>query len=393
MHLPELQLNGLTHQQFLDEYWQKKPCLIRQGLPGLSFPLSAEEIAGLSCEEDVPARILQETGGDEGWSMQHGPFTEDDFAALPQTHWTLLVTDLEKHIPELQALIEPFRFIPDWRIDDLMISYAVDQGSVGPHWDEYDVFLIQVDGRREWRVDTRPYTDSDLRPNPDLKILAQFDTEQSWVLEPGDILYLPPNVSHYGIAQGECMTCSVGFRAPAFDDMLASLSEAFLGNPETRQRYADPALETRDNPGQIEQTEIQQVRRKLETLMHLDDASFARWFGEYVTEPSMDWLIPPEQTHDADSLRGLLDTENILYRSTASRLAWTDSHGSLLFFADADSYALPHTVQELVEYLCQSYQYDTDSLQQLMDNHQEAIELLLELLKRGILELDHDAEN
>jgi len=393
MQIPELQLNGLTHQQFLDEYWQKKPCLIRQGLPGLQFPLSAEEIAGLACEEDVPARILQETGGDAGWIVQHGPFSDEDFANLPPSHWTLLVTDLEKHIPELQALVEPFRFIPDWRIDDLMISYAVDQGSVGPHWDEYDVFLIQVDGKREWRVDTTPYTDVDLRPNPDLKILSRFNAGQSWVLEPGDILYLPPMVAHYGIAQGACMTCSVGFRAPAYDDMLASLSEELLCKPDIRQRYSDPDLETRDNPGQIEQFEIQQVRKKLETLMQLDDASFARWFGQYVTEPSMDWVIPCEKALDSEELHGILDTESQLVRSTASRMAWTDSHGSLLFFADAESYALPHTLQELIEYLCRSYQYDTQTLQQLIGNEESAFNLLCDLLNRGILEITHDDQD
>jgi len=393
MQIPELQLNGLTHQQFLDEYWQKKPCLIRQGLPGLQFPLSAEEIAGLACEEDVPARILQETGGDAGWTVQHGPFSDEDFANLSPSHWTLLVTDLEKHIPELQALVEPFRFIPDWRIDDLMISYAVDQGSVGPHWDEYDVFLIQVDGKREWRVDTKPYTDADLRPNPDLKILSRFNAAQSWVLEPGDILYLPPMVAHYGIALGECMTCSVGFRAPAYDDMLASLSEELLCKPDIRQRYSDPDLETRDNPGQIEQFEIQQVRKKLETLMQLDDASFARWFGQYVTEPSMDWVMPSEEILGSEELHGILDAESQLVRSTASRMAWTDSHGSLLFFADAESSALPHSLQELIEYLCRSYQYDTQTLQQLMGNEESAFNLLCDLLNRGILEITHDDQD
>jgi 50S ribosomal protein L16 3-hydroxylase len=386
MRVPELQLNGLSHQQFLDEYWQKKPCLIRQGLPGMSFPYSAEEIAGLACEEDVPARILREIGGDAGWAVQHGPFNETDFASLPATHWTLLVTDLEKHIPELQALIEPFRFIPDWRIDDLMVSYAVNQGSVGPHWDEYDVFLIQVDGKREWRVDTTPYSDEDLLQNPDLKILSRFNTEQSWVLEPGDILYLPPMVAHYGIAQGECMTCSVGFRAPAYDDMLASLSEALLSNPDIQKRYTDPDLETRDNPGQIESTEIQQVRKTLENLMQLDDAGFARWFGQYVTEPSMDWVITPEEAIAPEDLHGLLDKEARLSRSTASRMAWTESHGSLLFFADAESYTLEHAAQALIEYLCRFYAYDTVTLQELMDNDHEATELLVDLLNRGILE-------
>ncbi|MDX1335443.1 MAG: cupin domain-containing protein, partial [Gammaproteobacteria bacterium] len=296
-------------------------------------------------------------------------------------------------IPELQALVEPFRFIPDWRIDDLMISYAVDQGSVGPHWDEYDVFLIQVDGKREWRVDTTPYTDADLRPNPDLKILSRFNAEQSWVLEPGDILYLPPMVAHYGLAQGECMTCSVGFRAPAYDDMLASLSEELLCKPDIQQRYSDPDLEIRDNPGQIEQVEIQHIRKKLEALMQLDDASFARWFGQYVTEPSMDWVIPSDETLDSEDLHGLLDAESQLVRSTASRMAWTDSHGSLMFFADAESYALPHTLQELIEYLCRSYQYDTQTLQQLIDNEESAFNLLCDLLNRGILESTHDDQD
>jgi 50S ribosomal protein L16 3-hydroxylase len=175
--------------------------------------------------------------------------------------------------------------------------------------------------------------------------------------------------------------------------MLASLSEALLSNPGIQERYTDPDLETRDNPGQIESTEIQQVRKKLENLMQLDDASFARWFGQYVTEPSMDWVVTPDEAIGPEDLQALLDQQAQLSRSTASHLAWTESHGSLLFFADAESYTLEHTAQLLIEYLCRFYAYDTVSLQELIDNDQESIELLADLLNRGILEPGNGVED
>ena len=161
-----------------------------------------------------------ERGGRTPWELRRGPFTEEDFLELPETHWTLLVSDVEKQAPDMAALIEPFRFVPDWRIDDLMISYAPEHGTVGPHVDDYDVFLLQALGQRRWQISTQPVDPDNFLPDTELRIMDEFEPVQDWVLEPGDLLYLPPKVAHHGVALGPCMTCSIGFRAPLHSDMV-----------------------------------------------------------------------------------------------------------------------------------------------------------------------------
>jgi len=387
----ELQLNGLTPQQFLDEYWQKKPCLIRQGFPRLDFPLTPDEIAGLALEADVPSRILQETGDELGWSVRHGPFDEEHFSALPATRWTLLITDLEKVLPEMRALIEPFRFIPDWRIDDLMISYAADQGSVGPHLDEYDVFLIQVQGKRQWQINTREYGADDYLPNPDLKLLSCFEAEQTWVLEPGDILYLPPNIAHHGIAQGECMTCSVGFRAPAYDDMLGSLAEFLIQNPEAHRRYSDPGLQPTERPGRIDRKDLEHLQKALTSLLQTDDASFARWFGEYTTEPGLDWIETPAEVIDVKELMIWLQADHGLSRSSATRFAYIEQDDELFFFADGRSWCLAAAQLAFIDRLCRQYDYAPEDLLPAIEAVPALSQLILELVNEGLIEMMDDA--
>ncbi len=387
----ELQLNGLTTQQFLDEYWQKKPCLIRQGFPELEFPLSPDEVAGLALEAEVPSRILQETGDALGWSVRHGPFSEEDFSTLPPERWTLLITDLEKVLPEMQALIEPFRFIPDWRIDDLMISYAADQGSVGPHLDEYDVFLVQVQGKRQWQINNRRYTDDEYLPNPDLKLLSTFEAEQTWVLEPGDILYLPPNVAHHGIAQGECMTCSVGFRAPVYDDMLGSLADFLMDRPGTHPRYRDPNLKSTDRPGRIANSDLRQLRDGLKRILEIDDAAFAKWFGSYSTQAGLDWVEPLTRAIDDKELMIWLQAGHGLSRSTASRLAYVEQKNTLLFFADGQSWKLDSTHLAFIDRLCTQFDYDPVELLPALEQAPELTRLILELVNAGLLEMWEEA--
>lgn len=387
----ELQLNGLTPQQFLDEYWQKKPCLIRQGFAQLDFPLSPDEVAGLALDPDVPSRILQETGDELGWSVRHGPFDEEAFSTLPAERWTLLITDLEKILPEMQALIEPFRFIPDWRIDDLMISYAADQGSVGPHLDEYDVFLIQVQGKRQWQINTRDYGADEYLPNPDLKLLAQFEAEETWLLEPGDILYLPPNVAHHGIAQGECMTCSVGFRAPAYNDMLGSLAEFLIQNPKAHRRYSDPGLQATRQPGKIDRRDLERMHDALTTLLQTDDAAFARWFGEYTTEPGLDWIEEPTEVIDDKELMIWLQAGHGLSRSSATRFAYIEQDSALLFFADGRSWPLPVTQLAFIDYLCSHYEYAPEDLLPGIEEEPALTQFILDLVNEGLIEMIGDS--
>ena len=180
-----------TPAGFLQHYWQQKPLLIRQALANDALPtLSPDELAGLACETDIESRLILEKDGPHPWQLENGPFDAERFASLPESHWTLLVQDVDKFVPQVAELLQWFRFVPDWRIDDVMISYAIDQGSVGPHVDNYDVFLLQIHGRRRWRISTQPIADDNFIPDIPLNILQQFDAEQEWLLEPGDMLYL-----------------------------------------------------------------------------------------------------------------------------------------------------------------------------------------------------------
>lgn len=198
-------LGGLTAREFLRDYWQRNPLLIRQAIPDFETPLSPDELAGLALEEEVESRII--APGEQGpWQLRQGPFKEEDFSTLPEREWTLLVQAVDQFVPEVAELVEPFKFLPSWRIDDVMISYAAPGGGVGPHYDNYDVFLLQGYGRRRWKIGQRCTSESPLQDNPDIKILAEFEQTDEWVLEPGDMLYLPPQLAHDGIAEDECMT-------------------------------------------------------------------------------------------------------------------------------------------------------------------------------------------
>ena len=251
-------LGEMSVEQFLAEYWQQKPLLIRQAFPDFTSPISPDELAGIACDVET-ARLVIKKGGKTPWEVRHSPLRKRDFTQLPPTHWTLLVNDMNEIEPELQDIIEPFRFIPDWRIDDLMISYAVEGGSVGPHVDAYDVFLLQGLGQRRWQISTQAVNEKNFIPNLDLRIMHEFIPEQEWVVEAGDLLYLPPNVPHYGVALGECMTYSVGFRAPSRADLLEELLGHLIELPEAQQRFADPKRSVQADPTIISEQDLERL--------------------------------------------------------------------------------------------------------------------------------------
>ena len=373
-------------ETFLRDYWQKKPLLLRQAFPGISSPLCADELAGLACEQDVNARLVLEHHEDGPWIVRHGPFDDDDFAALPDSHWTLLVTDVEKHLPEATALIEPFRFIPDWRIDDLMISYAVDGGSVGPHTDAYDVFLIQVQGKRRWRI-SEQFHDRYIE-GTELRILAEFNAEQDWVLEPGDMLYLPPNIAHHGVAIGECMTCSVGFRAPSYRQMLFEYAESIAAGIDDGLRFTDPDLQLQSNPGEISRQSLTAMQAELARRLVIDDDGFKRWFGEFTSE-NRAGLYPPEPALPLtriENLRQLLHSHRCIHRASCSRFAFVREHENALLFVDGACY---ETSTAFAQCVCESYSIDSDALLQTLASEQDR-DALLALYNRGCLYLADD---
>jgi 50S ribosomal protein L16 3-hydroxylase len=249
--LAQTLLGGLSPQTFMRRHWQKKPLLIRQAIPGVSAPLSRTQLFDLTVRDDVESRLVVR-GGEGRWKLRHGPFKRRSFPGLAQAGWTLLVQGLDLHVQAAHELLARFRFIPDARLDDLMLSYATDGGGVGAHIDSYDVFLLQVQGRRRWRIGR--LKDPALQPDAPLKILTNFRAEQEWLLEPGDMLYLPPRWGHDGVAVGECMTASIGFRAPQRQRWGAEVLQRVLDAaelPDAQTLYRDPQQPATTAPARI----------------------------------------------------------------------------------------------------------------------------------------------
>lgn len=338
-----MQLTDFDAAAFLRDTWQQRPLLIRNPWKAWANPLEPDELAGLACAAEVESRLVVRT--ENNWALEQGPFAEDRFAALEGAPWTLLVQAVDHHDPAVAALIAPFRFVPDWRIDDVMVSYASDGGGVGPHFDQYDVFLIQGLGRRRWQVGPRCDADSALLPHDDLRLLADFEPTEEWVLEPGDILYVPPGFAHDGVALGdECMTYSVGFRAPARGELIAHWCEAVLDELDEDDRYADPGLTVQPNPGEITPAALAALQAMV-TERLADSAAFARWFGEYTTAPKypeIDWA--PDEALTPDEVREAMDDGAVLMRNPASRFAFV--RGQDLLFVDGEAHDCPAALAE-----------------------------------------------
>lgn len=274
----------LPLEQFLADYWQRKPLLIRGGLPGYRAPLSPEDLAGLAMETDSLARLVQYRRRADRWSVRHGPFAEADFAELPPRDWTLLVQDVDRWDPGVAALLEHFRFLPRWRLDDVMVSYAVEGGSVGAHVDQYDVFLVQGLGRRHWMWDASLAPDPSFRPDVPLKLLTRFEPTDEAVLSPGDILYLPPGVPHHGVALDPCLTLSVGLRAPSVAELWQARVGDWAESLDDTLRYADPGLKPAERAGELDDAAVARLAALLQAHAPPDDAaSLRRCFGRMLS--------------------------------------------------------------------------------------------------------------
>lgn len=385
MWTTEQVLGGMSVEAFLRDYWQKKPLLIRQAFPDFTAPLTPEELAGLACEEGIHSRMVLEEGGSKPWELRYGPFSEEDFARLPPKGWSILVSDVEKAVPELMSIVEPFRFIPDWRIDDLMMSYAPPGGSVGAHVDQYDVFLLQAHGRRRWMIESRPRDDTKAYiEGLDLRILREFHPDQSWDLEPGDMLYLPPGIPHHGVALSECMTWSIGFRAPAHAEIVGAVCEAIIDDIDPRLRYADPDLTPQANPGEISAAALAKLTRLVREALTLDDARLQRILGQWLTERNLNLgaLFPDNAPLSPEELRARLEGGMLLQRVPAARLAYIVQPETILFFMDGECVELPPAQREMVEMLCRAQHIGANAA----STHGEAVwPLLHRLYARGCL--------
>jgi 50S ribosomal protein L16 3-hydroxylase len=336
---------SLTRQQFLERHWQRAPIMFRAALPGFRSPISADELAGLACEEEVESRLVQGRVG-SSWRLEHGPFDPERFADLPEEDWTLLVQDVEKWVPELAPLLEPFRFIPDWRIDDIMISYAAPGGSVGPHTDQYDVFLLQAQGRRRWQLSE--HFDPTLRSDADLKILQTFNPEQEFIAEPGDILYLPPNVAHFGVALDEALTFSIGFRAPDQRELVRGLADEIVERANPGLRFRDPGRRAAESPSLLDEADLAQLRDLIRTGLSISDAQLDIFIGRWLTRSKPNLEVEGE-THDARQVQARLQGGAKLVRRPATRWAHFLRNDRVWLFVDGQEHELDQRHQAWIE--------------------------------------------
>lgn len=351
-------LGGLTPAQFMRRHWHKKPLLVRQAIPNFQPPVLRPEMFALAAEESVESRLVQQIKG--GWKLRHGPFARRSLPAMSQREWTLLVQGVDLHNDAVHQLMQQFRFVPEARLDDLMISYATDGGGVGPHFDSYDVFLLQAHGRRRWRIGRQK--DLILKEGIPLKVLAEFEPEEEFVLEPGDMLYLPPRYAHDGIAEGECMTYSIGFRAPAraelAQELLVRLSED-AAEDEQVQMYRDAKQEAVAEPGAIP-AELQAFAKEALERALSQPLALERALGEYLTEPK------PNVWFEASDGGAMLEAVRLDRRT---RMMYDAQH----IFINGESYRAGGKDATLMRRLANQRYLSSKDIQRASD---EALELL-----------------
>ncbi|SFD88905.1 cupin domain-containing protein [Nitrosomonas sp. Nm166] len=346
----------MTPKEFLRDYWQKQPLLVRNALPGFSGLLTCNELMKLSCYEDAQARLVIQSDGK--WRLKHGPFSSHDLAKLPKKQWTLLVQDVNHFLPSARDLLSKFRFIPHPRLDDLMVSYAPKGGGIGPHFDSYDVFLLQGTGSRRWQISAQ--LDNQLIADAPLRILKNFQPEQEWVLQAGDMLYLPPNYAHNGIAEDNCMTYSIGFRAPSHHELITQFLVYLQDKIEMeeslsltdKERYSDPDLQLQPHPSKIGASMQSQVSSILKKIKW-NREDIENFLGVYLSEPKSHIFF--EQPLKPLTLRLFLQQ----IKKTGVQLSLKSKilSGNNKFFVNGEVYKVsPHTYKILIK-LADNYEF------------------------------------
>lgn len=379
---------GVDTEGFLHFFWQRRPLFMPRALPGFTSPLDPDELAGLACEDGVESRLVREMrSGPTPWKVEYGPFRRSRFRKLPETHWTLLVQDVDKYVPGVARLLDSFRFLPDWRVDDVMVSHAADQGSVGPHWDEYDVFLVQARGRRRWQIAQRRAEPDNVLPDLDLRIMAQFEPDTEWIAEPGDVLYLPPGIPHWGVAQGDCMTYSVGFRAPSLREIASSWFETVLETvPDAH--YRDGDLRAQAHAAEISAQAMSRAVELIDALTERSDTEKQRWFGRYVTEPKPNLIVEPrEQPLSTTEFRQLLERLGTIRRHPFSRFAhYAGENGVDWLFVAGEEHRVDSRQRAFAQVLCQWRELHFGFVAEWIECD-DCLALMTQLFNAGHLEL------
>ena len=378
-------LGRIPVERFLRKYWQKEPLVIRGAFPGLCDPLTPDELAGFACEPSVASRLVMGRGGRRPWQATRGPQKSLTLRRLPRSHWTLLVESMDRHSDEIARLAEGFSFLPNWRKDDVMVSLSPNQGTVDAHIDSYDVFLIQGQGRRRWEIDRR--ATPDYRPGLDLRILKRFRAEDSWVLEPGDMLYVPPGVAHRGVTVPSktklALTYSVGFRAPSSADLLSALISQAI-KPETPRLFSDPGRSAVEDAGELSGPDLAGLRRFLvDDIKGLDSDSWAIAAGEAVTAGGI--TRASSGRVKTDSVARRLASGSRVSPVPGGCLAWAAlDRGRSALFVNGESRVLPRDQAFAGPFLCGKRAAGTVS--RLVGNR-DLLALVVDLLRAGAVEL------
>ncbi|TWI12657.1 cupin domain-containing protein [Aerolutibacter ruishenii] len=338
---------GMPPEAFLRDYWQKRPLLVRNAFPGFISPIQPEDLAGLACEEMALSRIVMHDRAHDRWSVRTGPFDEAMFPDMPHQDWTLLVQDMDKWDVDIRELLEDFRFLPRWRIDDIMVSFAAPGGSVGAHVDQYDVFLLQAHGHRRWQIDAsvamgRAAPSLAFRPDVELKLLQRFHATHDWVLGPGDMLYLPPNVPHNGVAEDACLTFSVGMRAPAAAELLGDFVDTLAADADESLRYHDPDLKPAKDPYEIDTDAMARAVEALNMLRMNDPERLGDWFGRFMTiYRAAGEVMPNGEDRSRIEIEWDLQQGARLLRHPWTRVAWRKAARGATLFVSGQDYPLP----------------------------------------------------
>ena len=362
-------LGGITAEQFLSEYWQKKPLLVRNALPEIAELLVPDDVMELALDENTTARLIKQKDKDPNqWTVKNSPLIKGDFQKMPKL-WTLLVQAVDHYSFDLAELWKKFPFIPQWRRDDIMVSYAPKGGSVGQHFDFYDVFLVQGFGHRRWQLGQMCDENTEFVAGQPLKLLAEMDVHFDEVLAPGDLLYVPPGLSHFGVAEDNCLTYSFGFRMPNVPDMMDRVCDKFSENQQLNNPLTDIIRDQVSRAGEVTENELSYLKDKilqqLQNSMILDDAIMS-----LMSESKYPENIPEAEAIATGDLEEALDQGYLIQMEPASRLLYSDQDGQVLFWANGEG-------------LCISEPF-IPFLQQVANG--QAIELNLDLADDEILE-------
>ena len=328
-------LGGITAEQFLAEYWQKKPLLVRNALPEIASLLEPSDVMELALEENISARLIKQKDKDPNqWAVKSSPLIKGDFQKMPKL-WTLLVQAVDHYSFDLAEMWKKFSFIPQWRRDDIMVSYAQKGGSVGKHFDFYDVFLVQGYGHRRWQLGQMCDADTDYVAGQPLKLLPDIEVNFDEILAPGDLLYVPPGLAHYGVAEDDCLTYSFGFRMPNVTEMMDRISDKFSDNQLLKNPLTDVLRNQQNAIGQITQHELDYLKEKLLAQLQnstvLDDAIMS-----LMSEPKYPDNVPEAEEVGTGDLEEALEQGYLLMLEPASRLLYTYEDGELLFWANGE---------------------------------------------------------